>query len=215
MIALRKIRCGILLLLTIVCISGCTLDRIAAQQVKASGLWDELIGEKTYGQSFVSERDNLYRIDLSTATFSRVNYAPVIFYLKDSPQANTAIRSITLPGPEIQNDRPTSFVFEPIPNSAGKSFYFAIESPEATPGNAITVYASEYDQYPRGNAYRNTQIVNGDLAFTAYSRESYIFSSILRGTAPKVAQDVPFFILYGALILAVIVGLVLTIRKGA
>jgi len=211
----RKIRAGILLILALVCISGCTLDRITAQQVKATGLWEELIGGETFGQSLVAERDNLYRIDLSTATFARVNSAPVIFYLKDNPLADTAIRSITLPGPEIQNDRPTSFVFEPIPNSAGKSFYFAIESPEATPGNAITVYASEYDQYPRGDAYRNTHIVNGDLVFTAYSRESYTFSSILRGTASRVAQDVPFFIFYGALILAVMVGLALTIRKGA
>jgi len=214
-IALRKIRGGILLFLITVCISGCTLDRVTAQQGKATGLWEELVGGKTFGQSFVSDLDNLYRIDLSTATFSRVNSAPVIFYLKDSPQANTAIRSITLPGPEIQNDRPTSFVFEPITSSAGKSFYFVIESPEATPGNAITVYASEYDQYPRGEAYRNTQIVNGDLAFTAYSREPFTFSSILRGTTSRAAQDVPFFIFYGALILAVIVGLILTIRKGA
>jgi hypothetical protein len=215
MSAPKKIRYGIILILTIVCISGCTLDRITAQQGKATGLWDELIGGRVYGQSFVSDLDNLYRIDLSTATFSRINSAPVIFYLKDSPQTDTAIRSITLPGPEIQNDRPTSFVFEPIPNSAGKSFYFVIESPEATPGNAITVYASEYDQYPQGAAYQNTQFVNGDLAFTAYSRESFTFTGVLGGTASRVAQDVPFFIFYGALILTVIAGLVLTIRKGA
>jgi hypothetical protein len=200
-------------ILILVCLSGCTLDRISAQQIQATGLWDELVVGESFGQTFVSSRDNLYRIDLSTATFDRVNTTPVIFYLKDSPEAATAIFSINIPGPQIQNERPTSIVFPPISNSEGRSFYLQIESQEASPGNAITVYANEQDQYPDGSAFRNGQIVSGDLAFSIYSLETFTFSSILHGLFSHAAQDLPFFLCYGILILVVCVGLFLPIRN--
>jgi len=103
--------------------------------------------------------------------------------------------------------------FTPLPNSGGKSYYIHIESPGAKPGNAITVYANENDQYPDGSAYRNGQIVSGDLAFTAYSRETFTISSILRDWMLNASQDLPFFLCYGILILAVSSILFLSIRK--
>lgn len=212
---MKENRCtwrGIIFFLVLFCLSGCTFDRIAAQQVKATGLWDELVMGETFGQSFVSSRDNLYKIELSTATFARVNSRLVIFRLKNSPQASTDIRSTTLLGQEIQNERPTPIVFGPIPDSAGKSYYFYIESPEATLGNAITVYSNDHNQYIEGSAYRNHQVVNGDLAFTAYSRETFTFSGILRNLISQAAQDLSFFLCYGSLILVVCVSLILSIR---
>jgi hypothetical protein len=186
---------------------GCTLDRIAAQQEKASGLWDELVGGETFGQSFVSAHDSLYRIDLSTATYARVNSASVIFHLRTSRDANTDIVSIALPGPEIQNERPTSIEFPPLIDSQGKSYFFYIESPEGTPGDAITVYANAQDQYTGGRAYRNGQAVSGDLAFTAYSRETFTLSGVLHDFLSRAAQDVSFFLCYGILVLGVCAGL--------
>jgi len=209
----RIIRWVIILCLAFICLSGCTLNSITAQQEKATGLWEELIGGKSFGQSFVSVRNNLYLIDLSTATYSRVNSAPVIFSLKNNPQDIATIFSIELTGSEIQNDRPTSIVFPPIPDSAGKSFYFSIESPEATPGNAITVYANEKNQYVDGSAYQNNQMVSGDLVFTAYSHETFTCLGVLRDIESRVANDVPFFIFFAALILTVCVILVLSFRR--
>jgi hypothetical protein len=198
----------------LICLSGCTLDRIAAQQVQTTGLWGELVGGETFGQTFVARSDNLYQIDLSTATFDRLNTTPVIFYLKESPVAATFIFSTTLPGPEIQNERPTSIIFPPIANSEGRSFYFQIESPEATPGNAITVYANERDQYLDGSAYRNGQVVRGDLAVTAYSRQTFRFSDILGDLRSHIAQDLVFSLFYGILILAMCAGLFFPVHRG-
>jgi hypothetical protein len=163
----------------------------------------------------VCVRDNLYRIDLSTATYARTNSAPVIFHLRSSPEASTDFISITLPGAEIQNESPTSIVFPPLPDSGGKSYYFYIESPEGMPGDAITVYANVYDQYPDGGAYLNGQAVAGDLAFTAYSREIFTFSGVWHAFLSRVAQDVPFFLSYGILILGVCAGLFLSLRRRA
>jgi hypothetical protein len=209
----RNIGWVIILCFGLIYLSGCTLDSITAQQEKATGLWDELIGGTSFGQSFVSAHNNLYRIDLSTATYSRVNTAPVIFSLKNNPQDTTTIYSVELPGLEIQNERPTSFVFPPITDSAGKSFYFSIESPTATPGNAITVYANEQNIYTDGSAYRNQQAVSGDLAFTAYSRENFIFLGVLRDIVSRAVKDMSFLICWGMLILVVSVGLVLSFHR--
>lgn len=201
------------LFLALIFLSGCTLDNITAQQVKATGLWDELTGGTSFGQTFISVSNNLYRIDLSTATYARVNTASVIFSLKYNPQDPTTILSFELLGSEIQNERPTSFIFPPIADSAGKSYYFSIESPEATHGNAITVYANEQDQYSDGSAYRNNQVASGDLVFTAYSRENFTFTGVFSNILSRARQDMPFFIFWGILILAVCVGLILSFRR--
>lgn len=200
--AKRMWQCFIICSLLINLVS-CTLNNIAAKQEEATGLWEELAVGKAFGQSFVCTRDNLYRIDLGTATYARVNSAPVIFHIQGNPQASADIISVTIPGPEIQNERLTSITFPPLSNSQGQSYYFYIESPEAVRGDAITVYANEHDQYPDGTAYRNGQPVAGDLVFTAYSQETYSFAGVWRDLASRVQQDIPFFICYGFLILVV------------
>ncbi len=211
--AKRYIQWGTLLLLTLFCLSGCTLDQIAAQQAEATGLWEELVGGQSYGQSFVSSRDNLSRIELGTATFARVNSAPVVFCLRSSPEASTDLYCTTLPGPEIENERPTSVEFPPLPDSAGKSYYFVLESPTGMPGNAITVYANEYDRYAEGSAYRNGQVVAGDLAFTAYSRQSFTLPSVVGDFLSRLGQDLPFLVCYGIVAVGVGAGLLLSLRK--
>ena len=203
----------LVVILTLFSFPGCTLDSIAAQQERATGLWDELVGGETFGQSFVSARDNLYRIDLSTATYARTNSAPVILHLQSNPEATTDIISVTLPGPEIQNERPTSILFPPLPNSQGRSLFFYIESPEGMPGEAITVYANGHDQYTDGGAYRNGQAVAGDLVFTAYSRETFAFTIVLRDFFSRAGQDVPFFVCYAILISVIAAGLLACLFK--
>lgn len=210
----RAIQLSLACFFALLSLSGCTLDNIATEQQKATGLWDELVGGETFGQSFASTTDLLYRIDLSTATYARANSAPVIFHLQSHPGASSDIYSATVPGPEIQNERPTSFEFPPLPDSQGRSYYFYIESPESTTGNAITVYASALDQYPEGTAYRNSEAVLGDLAFTAYSRASFTLPGLLGEFLARAGQDLPFCMCYGVLILGVCAGLVAALRRG-
>jgi hypothetical protein len=210
----KKASISLVILFTLVSLSGCTLDSITAQQAEATGLWEELTGLETYGQSFVSSSDNLFRIDLSTATYARTNSAPVVFHLQSRPGQDSDLRTVTIPGPEIENERPTSFEFPPLPDSEGQAYYFYVESPEATPGNAITVYANADDLYPDGSAYRNGAPVPGDLAFKAYSQTSFTLSGILGGFLSRAGQDVPFFVCYGVLILGACAGLVCALRHG-
>ena len=204
---------GVTALITVMVLGGCTVDHIAAQQEIATGLWDELVAGESYGQSFVCTHDNLYRIDLGTATFARANTAPVVFHLLGGPQAGTEIATVTIPGPEIQNERPTSILFSPLADSLGERFYFHIDSPEATRGNAITVYTNATDQYPDGTAFRNGHPVDGDLVFAAYSLETFTIGSVLADFASRMAQDIPFFACYGALLLLVSALLALSLAR--
>lgn len=211
----RGIQLGLVLAAALVSLSGCTLDQIAAQQEKATGLWDELVAGQSYGQTFLSTDDDLYRIDLSTATYARVNTVPLIFHLRSSPQATSDIASVTVPGPEIQNERPTTFQFPALPDSRDRSYYFYIESPAATSGNAITVYANAADRYADGTAVQDGHAVPGDLAFTAYCRQAFSLAGVLDGFLWHLAQDVPFLLCYGLLILGVCAWLVLSQRTRA
>jgi len=191
------------------------LDNTVAEQQGATGLWEELLDGESYGQSFVSTRDNLYRIDLGTATYARTNTAPVSLRLLTESVERTEIVSVTVPGPEVQNERPTSFIFPPQPDSAGKRYYFYIESPGATPGNAITLYANSNDQYKEGTAFRNGQAVTGDLAFTAYSQDLYTFSEIVRGFWVRFVQDRAFAVCYGLVMALMSASLVAVLLRPA
>lgn len=55
----------------------------------------------------------------------------------------------------------------PIRDSVGRAFYFCLEAPEATPGNAISVRDSAEDAYPDGEAVLQGVAGNGvrDLTF--------------------------------------------------
>ena len=203
----HRIALTLVALFALASLSGCALDSVAARQGEMTGLWEELTGPMTFGQSFVSTSGNLYRIDLSTATYARTNSAPVIFHLRSSPTAGSDIYSTAVPGPEIQNDRPTSFLFPPLPDSRGRSYYFFIESPGSEAGNAITVYANENEQYAGGTAYRTGEAVPGDLAFTAYSRETFSFARVWGDFLAQAGSDLPFCLCYGLLILGACTGL--------
>lgn len=209
----RRLGLAVILCLGAIGLAGCTLDNTAARQDEASMLWEELVGGHTFGQTFASGRDGLYRIDLGTATYARANSAPVLFHLRSSPEAGEDLRLVTLAGAAIENERPTSFEFPPLPDSGGKSYYFYLESPEAAPGNAITVYANEQDEYAAGTAYRDGRPAEGDLAFTAYSRETYSLSCVLSGIFSRLTQDLSFCLGWGLALLIVGGALLFALRR--
>lgn len=187
---------GLVLVLVSITLTGCTLDRICAQQEKASRYLPELTQGISYGQTMVVAEDGLYRIDLGTATFARVNTAPVIFHLRESVDALEDLRTVILPGEQIENSRPTSITFEPIRTPVERSYYFFTESPAGVAGNAITIYVNDVDQYNGGSALMNGQAAQGDLAFTAYCQQEYSLSGIATDFIQRVKQDVAFAVFY-------------------
>ena len=158
---------SIVLLLSAILLSGCAEipDVVQSQYSQPVG---EIRGSRTVGQTFVSHEDGLSRIDVLLATYARKNAYPVTFHLKESPNAADDIATITFSAARIKDNAFHRFEFAPIPDSKDKSYFFAIESPESVPGNAITIWHDPGDAYDEGAMYVDGQTMAGDLAFRTY-----------------------------------------------
>jgi len=131
----------------------------------------ELTAGRRFGQTFRASFSGLYRVDVVMATYRRQNEGPIIFHLADGV-AGTELATIEVEAAHIRDNAPQRFVFDPIVDSVDREFYFYLEAPEAEPGNAITVWQTDFDSYPNGRAYVDDQPTDGDLRFVAHYRSS-------------------------------------------
>jgi hypothetical protein len=128
----------------------------------------EIIGEITAGQTFYSPYSNLDSIDVFMATWARNNTKDVTFHLKRSPESSNEIASITINAHELKDNSYYKFKFPKIIDSADKSYYFYIDSPNSVAGDAITIWSSKEDVYHQGTAYINSTPFERDLTFKVY-----------------------------------------------
>jgi len=141
----------------------------------------EIVGGVEQGQSFHAHGEGLDQVCLILATYRRVNDRDLIFHLKESPTASQDLVTLTVNGREIKDNSWYSFRFSPIEDSGGRTFYFSLESPQSTPGNAITIWASQADAYAEGFRYENGKVREGDLVFNlSYALPKSRFQTIAR-----------------------------------
>lgn len=144
------------------------------QVVSYVGRWEDLDAievkqDTTLGQTFLAPQDGLYRIDVMLLDYERRNTQPVTFHLRESPEANTDLFTQTFMASEVHGPTWLTFTFAPLPESGGKTYFFYLESPTSSQGDAITIGGVTNDLYPRGNAYLSWQAVaNADAAFRTY-----------------------------------------------
>ena len=179
---------SIVLLLSAILLSGCA-EIPDAVQSRFSQPVGEIYGSRTVGQTFVAHENGLSRVDVLLATYARKNTHPVIFHLKESPGAADDIATIIFSAARVKDNAFHQFKFAPIPDSKGKSYFFALESPQSVPGDAITIWHEPEDIYDEGAMYVNGQPTNGDLAFRAYyGGLGDVISSVPRGLGRGVAS---------------------------
>jgi hypothetical protein len=160
----------------------------------------EIKGDFTIGQTFLSPLDGLQRIDVVLRTYGRKNTHDVTFFLKQSPDSPEVIYQETFNASEIGNNQWRTFEFSPIPDSAGKTFFFFFTSPESIKGDAITVGGVEKNYYHDGSAYVNFVPAEGDLAFRTFYGLSLTERLSLLGqrlveNKPSIWGDIRFYIL--------------------
>jgi hypothetical protein len=203
-----------LLALVLVLFCGCTVSGVDIEQENAASLAGELLDGHTFGQTFKPTYNGLYRVDLYTATYARTNTHPVIFRVRVSPSPGTNqtelpdLVRVEIPASQISNSGPTIITFPRLPDTAGLSLYFSIESPGSVPGDAITVYRNEQDVYPGGQMLVDGQPTAGDLAFIAYTEETFTIGDIWNDFYSRAGQDKSFFIFYCVLILLILLALI-------
>lgn len=166
----------------------------------------ELVAGQRLGQTFRAPFSGLYRVDVLLATYARHNDHQVIFRL--SAEGQTLVTQ-EFPAAEVQDNAFRRFVFAPIPDSANREFSFSFEAPQAQPGNAITIWQTDFDSYPSGQAYVNDRPTDGDLAFIAYYRSSP--GEVLRELTRRVRTTYPALWRLRGLVLAAAAGWILGI----
>jgi glycosyltransferase involved in cell wall biosynthesis len=101
-------------------------DRLVAAQ-------PPLLSKQRVAQKFRAYAPNLSGLELLIGTFGRTNTCEVILHIDDVATARVNASTI--------NDCTfCAFHFAPIAQSAGREFTFWIESPDAVPGDAITIF---------------------------------------------------------------------------
>jgi 4-amino-4-deoxy-L-arabinose transferase-like glycosyltransferase len=129
----------------------------------------EIYGEHTVGQTFVARHDDLSRIDVRMATYARPQLYPVVFVLKESPAAQVELARVIAPPLTVQDNAFYPFSFAPIPNSAGRSYYFEIQSPQAPAERPVTVWYQPADVYVDGEGYlEGRPVIDADMTFRTY-----------------------------------------------
>jgi uncharacterized membrane protein len=158
----------LLILSLIIVILLCTGSKLGVSQADFNQPVGEIYGGMNVGQTFYSPLPNMNEIDVILATYARSNSKDVIFHLRDSPYSKIDIETITVNARQIRDNTYHKFKFSPMKDSANKSYYFFIESPDSVPGDAITLWSSNGDSYSAGTEYFNSISVARDLTFNVY-----------------------------------------------
>ena len=147
----------------------------------------EFHGPLKVGQSFVASRPGLCRAALLLARKGRTNHSPIVFHLREGAEATADLATVTINASRLEDvttmvRRPyvyQSFAFSPIPDSAGKTFYFWVESPQSPTDDPLLVRYQAADVYPEGTMSVDSSAIGGDLAFKAYYTKGSFGSATL------------------------------------
>lgn len=143
-----------------------------------NGTPGEVLPGHTIGQSFISRYPKLSGIEVRLGTYrdgAGPARASLVMHLREWPGIagqGSDLRTATLPaGTSLDVNPWYLFSFPPIADSQNRTYYFEVESPDARPGEALTLFwwqpiaPQVGDPYKDGVAYRDTTPRQGDLSF--------------------------------------------------
>lgn len=131
----------------------------------------EIREEQIIGQTFVAPRDGLNRIDILLQTYGRRNIQDVTLRLlevptgQDNPLEGSEVFQTSFNASTVRDQAWRTFSFPPVASSTGKTYLITLDSPESSPGNAITIGGIERDLYVPGGAFLGAVPVAADITF--------------------------------------------------
>ncbi len=126
---------------------------------------DELIAGHSIGQRFRAKQAGLCGIEVTVATFARLNSGAVTFALLAHPGAAQALATFTVPTTTLPDGAALVFRFPPQLDSAGRSYYLMVTAPDAVPGDAITLWARPGRPGTAGGRYEDGVPTPGALVY--------------------------------------------------
>jgi hypothetical protein len=131
----------------------------------------ELFGGHSHGQRFVAERADLCGLDLVVGTFARLNTGTLVLHLRSNPGTGEDIAVAEVRAAGLQDGSVYRFRFPPIPDSAGRSFYFVAAAPDSVPGDAVTFWARPATADSPSGRYEDGTPSSGNLIYRLVYRE--------------------------------------------
>ena len=128
----------------------------------------EIVGSVKVGQQFVAPLPGLYRIDVTLDPDLVQNPRPAVFRLQDGTDSTNSIAIDEFLTGDVKENSPYSLEFPPIQDSAGRSFEFSLESPQSSPGDALTAQYAPDSVLKGASATLNGRAVGGNLKFHTY-----------------------------------------------
>ncbi len=123
----------------------------------------ELLPSQEVGQIIPNVPANWESITIGLSTFSgRNNTSDVVLHIKADKDAEKDLRTVIVNAQNITDREYHKFIFEPLSDSAGKTYYVSLTSLNATTGNAITVHYMTENTLPGTMVWREKQ---GDIAY--------------------------------------------------
>jgi hypothetical protein len=112
----------------------------------------ELVGSSQACQTFIAEYPGLSCVEVRLLDYGRQNLGPFTFHLCAAPGESRDIVTLTHDASSVRSGDYYAFEFPPLPDSAGRSYRFCLEAPDAVLLNSITVQGTLEDAYPAGEA---------------------------------------------------------------
>jgi glycosyltransferase involved in cell wall biosynthesis len=128
---------------------------------------------RTVGQRFEARADGLYRIDVCAGTDGRRPRHHLIVGLADGPDTTaTRHRTVTLDAAMLVDGGWIAATFAPIADSAGRTFYVWVESTDAAPDDAVTLwtYVTGWGERAPSGLHLDHVPAPGSLTFRTFHR---------------------------------------------
>ncbi|MDQ3931049.1 MAG: hypothetical protein M3328_18125, partial [Chloroflexota bacterium] len=126
----------------------------------------ELVAGHSLGQRFYVGENGLSGVRVQVETFGRRNTSRLFLRVRDNPGATTDLYHIEIPTHNLSQGQVLALRFPPIPDSAGRSFYFVAESPDGVQGDAISLRATSHPGDLRAQRYDDGIPASGYLVMS-------------------------------------------------
>ncbi len=118
----------------------------------------ELLPGMEVGQTVVIHEDGWSALDIALANFGRANTSHLIMSIRNSADSSEDLRTATIDARAVADQDWTRFTFNPIAGSAGRTYYVALRSEDASAGNAVAVRYTGVDRKPGEALIRRRQL---------------------------------------------------------